>query len=74
MRGAGGWAAGLPQGTGGVVQVTGMLVVMAVDTQVLPVAAVQRIIVVVMVLMVHRKKMQIGARELKRTTAAHPRM
>src|SRR5262249_59905619 len=49
-----------------------VLVVVAVDAEVLPVAAVGRVVVVVAVLVVHGEEVQVGALELARTLGADP--
>src|SRR3954469_9795251 len=51
-----------------------VLVVMTVDAQKLPIAAVGRIVVVVMIAVVHRELLEIAAIELARTAAADPRI
>jgi ABC-type enterochelin transport system permease subunit len=54
------------------IDVTGVLIVMAINAQILPVAAVQGIVVVVVVLVVYRQQVQILPRELATAAAAHP--
>src|SRR5690606_14383071 len=56
----------------GVVDQARMLVVVTVHAQQLPVAAVGRVVVVVVVAMVDRQLLQVRARELARATAADP--
>src|SRR5690242_8072237 len=51
-----------------------MLVLMAISAQQLPVAAVGRIVVVVVIAMMHLQQLQVRMRELTRTTAADPRI
>src|ERR1043166_3908570 len=49
-----------------------MLVLVAVRAEVLPIAAVGRIVVVVAVFVVHREQMQVGLIELARALCANP--
>mgnify|MGYP006195380819 CR=1 FL=1 len=58
----------------GVVDMARMLVVVAVHAQQLPVAAVGRIEIVVVVAVVHGEFLHVGAGELARTAAADPRV
>ncbi|CAK0772786.1 hypothetical protein CCP4SC76_5600017 [Gammaproteobacteria bacterium] len=58
------WGAGFEQAL--------MLVVVAIDAEQFPVAAVGRVVVVVVVTMVNRQFPQILAGELAATTPAHP--
>ena len=58
----------------GVVDVTRVFVVVAVNAQQLPIAAVGRIVTVVVVAVMHRQLLQVGAGELARATAADPRI
>jgi hypothetical protein len=51
-----------------------MLVLVAVDAEQLPVAAIQRIVIVIMILMVNREFAQAHAGELAGAAAADPRI
>ena len=51
-----------------------VLVVVAVEAQQLPVAAVRRIVVVIVVAVMHGQLAQVRARELARAAAADPRI
>jgi hypothetical protein len=51
-----------------------VLVVVAVEAQELPVAAVGRVVVVVVVLVMDRQLVQSGTAELSRATRADPRI
>ena len=51
-----------------------MLIVMTVQTQQFPVAAVRGIVVVVVVAMMNRQLLQIDPRKFTRTTATYPRI
>ena len=55
------------------VQIAGVLVVMAVDTQQLPVAAVGRIVSVIMVFMMDRQLAQLFAGKITAAFCADPR-
>jgi len=50
-----------------------VLMIMAVDTEQLPVAAVRRVVVVVVILVMHRQLAQLFAFEIPAAMAAHPR-
>jgi len=54
-------------------QVALMLVVVAVQAQQFPVAAVERVVVVVVVFVMDRKLLQIGGGEFARAASADPR-
>src|SRR5690606_30146669 len=56
----------------GRVDVTAVLVVVAVQAEQFPVAAVRRVVVVIMVPVVHSQFTQVSARELPAATAADP--
>ena len=51
-----------------------MFVVVAVNAKVLPVAAVRRVVVMIMILVVHREFMEILCVELARTARTDPGM
>ena len=51
-----------------------MLVLVAVDAQQLPVAAIRRVVIMVVVAMMHRELLQIVAGELARATGTDPRV
>ena len=51
-----------------------VLIIVTVDTQQLPVAAVGRVVVVVMVPVMHRELAQVLAREFARAAPANPRI
>ena len=55
-----------------IVMVPSVLVLMAIDAEVFPVAAVSGIVVMVVVLVVHRQQMQVPAGELTTTSTAYP--
>jgi len=57
-----------------VVEHARVLVLVAVDAQQLPVAAVGRVVVVVAVAVMHGQLLHVGARELARAAAADPRI
>ena len=57
-----------------IIQMAAMFVVMAVDTEVLPVAAVGGVVFVIVVLVVNRQFVHIPVRELPGATGAHPRV
>lgn len=54
------------------VNVAGMLIVVTVDAQQFPVAAVRRIIVVIMIAVMHREFLQVGTGEFAPAAAADP--
>ena len=54
------------------VSVARVLVVVAIDTQQLPIAAIRRIIIMIVVAVVYRQLLQIFAVELARATTADP--
>src|SRR5690606_38263892 len=56
----------------GVVDLAGVLVVVTVHAQQLPVAAVGRIVVVVVIAVVDRQLLEVGAGEISRAAAAGP--
>ena len=56
------------------IHITGVLVVMAVQTQVFPVAAICGVVVVVVVLVMNGQFMQIFAGKFAPTAPADPRM
>ena len=56
------------------IQVAAVLIVMAIDTQIFPVAAVEWVIIMVVVLVVHSQKVQIFIGELSTTTGTYPGM
>jgi len=70
--GGAGFATGPWVGTARRVELPGVLVVVAVQAQQLPVAAVGRIVVVVVVLVVHRELAQARAGELAPAASADP--
>jgi hypothetical protein len=51
-----------------------MLVVVAIDAEVLPVAPIQRVVVMIVVFMVHREEMQILDGEFSTAPGADPGM
>ena len=51
-----------------------VLIVVTIDAQQLPVAAVARVVVVIVITMMDGEFLQVGAREFARTAAAHPRI
>ena len=55
-------------------QLPPVLVVMAVQAQQFPVAAIRRIVVVIVVAVMDRQLAQVGAREFARATTADPRI
>lgn len=57
-----------------VIKITGMFIVMAVNAKIFPVAAIQRVVVVIVVLVVNREQMQILAGERAPAATAHPRV
>lgn len=54
------------------IDMTLMFIVVTIETKVLPIAAIWRIIIVVMVLMMHRQLLQILMGELTPTTTTYP--
>ena len=56
------------------VDMSGMLVLVTVDAEQLPVAAVRRIVVVVVVLVMHRELLEVLPTELSATARANPRV
>ena len=55
-------------------RVPGMLIVMTVDAQQLPVATIFRVVVMIMVTVMHRQLMYIGMGEFAGAAAADPRV
>ena len=51
-----------------------MFVVVAVNAQQLPVAAIARVVIVIMVTVMHGEFLQVNADEFAGTTAANPRV
>lgn len=64
---------GIPPGRRIEIHIAGMFVIVAVDTEKLPIAAIGRIIVVVVISVVYGEFMDIVMIELPGTTAANPR-
>jgi hypothetical protein len=60
--------------TGHMIDVSTVLVVVAIDAQILPVAPVCRIIVMVVIFVVNSKKMEVLVGEFPSATGAHPGM
>jgi hypothetical protein len=56
------------------VQITPVLIVMAIDAEVLPVAAIGRIVIMVVVLVVHGEPVQILPCEMSPTPGTNPRV
>lgn len=55
-------------------EIAGMLVIVAVQAQQLPVAAIGRIVIVVVVTVMYGQLLHVGSRELSRATSAYPRI
>src|SRR5690606_33805035 len=72
--GPGGPVLGLQRADPGVVDLPRVLVVVAVHAQQLPVAAIGRVVVVVVVAVVDRQLVHVGAGELARAAPADPRV
>jgi hypothetical protein len=56
------------------IKVAAVLIFMTIDTQIFPVAAVEWVIIMVVVLVVHSQKVQIFVGELSTTTGTYPGM
>jgi hypothetical protein len=56
------------------IKIPAMFVLMAIDAEILPVAAVGGIVVVIVVLVVNREKMKIPVGEFPPATGAYPGM
>ena len=56
------------------IQIAAMLIIMAINTEILPIATIRWIIVVVMILVMNGKKMDIFVRKLPSAASAYPGM
>lgn len=56
------------------VGIAGVLVVMTIDTQQFPIAAIRRVVVVIMIAVVHRQLLQVFTVELARAATTDPRV
>ena len=67
-------AAGFYGALAGSFEVAGVFVVVAIDAQQFPGAAIRRVVVVIMITMMHGELLQVYAGELARAASANPRV